>query len=188
MAFEERRFRDALGQFPTGVAIITTQVPGGARQGEKLGMTVSSFNSLSLDPPLVLFSIYRKAYSFAAWQQAKHFAVNILNEDQEELSNRFARAKGDKWAGLTTTTGTTGVPLLPYAVVTFECEAFGRHDGGDHEIFVGRVIALHESEARRGRSLVFFGGQYHRLRGHGAHTVPKDSNLQGWAADWEGLG
>ena len=183
MAFEERRFRDALGQFPTGVGIITALV-----DGEKLGMTVSSFNSLSLDPPLILFSIYRKALSFMAWRQAKHFAVNILNADQEELSNRFARTKGDKWSGVTTTTGMTGAPILPGAVITFECEAFGRHDGGDHEIFVGRVIALHESEAQCGRSLVFFDGQYRRLSEQGAHNVPKDSHLQGWTSDWEGLG
>jgi len=184
VAFDERRFRDALGQFPTGVAIITAQ----SADGEKLGMTVSSFNSLSLDPPLVLFSIYRKALSFAAWQQVTHFAVNILNEAQQDLSNRFARAKGDKWEGVETASGTAGVPLLPEAVVSFECESYGRHDGGDHEIFVGKVIALHESKAQRGQSLVFFGGQYRQLRAHGAHNVPKDSNLQGWASDWEGLG
>lgn len=184
MVIEERRFRDALGQFPTGVAIITAQGP----DGERLGMTVSSFNSLSLDPPLILFSIYRKALSFSAWQQAKHFAVNILNESQQELSNRFARAKGDKWADVETVPGKNGAPVLPESVVTFECEAYGRHDGGDHEIFVGRVVALHENKAQRGQSLVFFGGQYRQLRAHGAHNVPKDSNLQGWAADWEGLG
>jgi flavin reductase (DIM6/NTAB) family NADH-FMN oxidoreductase RutF len=183
VAFEKQRFRDALGQFPTGVAIVTALV-----DSEKLGMTVSSFNSLSLDPPLVLFSIYRKALSFSAWQQAKHFAVNVLNVEQEELSNRFARAKGDKWSGVETTPGKSGTPILPDAVVTFECEAFDRHDGGDHEIFVGRVIALHEAPARRGQSLVFFGGQYRSLREHSAHNVPKDSHLQGWVSDWEGLG
>ena len=184
MAFDERRFRDALGQFPTGVAIITARTPG----GERLGMTVSSFNSLSLDPPLVLFSIYRKALSFAAWQQVQYYGVNILNEDQQDLSNRFARAKGEKWVGVETVPGQTGVPILPDAVVTFECEAFGRHDGGDHEIFIGKVIALHENKKQHGHSLVFFGGQYRQLRAHGAHNVPKDSNLQGWSADWEGLG
>jgi flavin reductase (DIM6/NTAB) family NADH-FMN oxidoreductase RutF len=179
VTFDNRRFRDALSQFPTGVAIITALV-----DGEKLGMTVSSFNSLSLDPPLVLFSIYRKALSFSAWQQAKNFGVSILNVEQEELSNRFARSKGDKWSGVETTPGTAGTPILPDAVVTFECEAFDRYDGGDHEIFVGRVIALHEAPAHRGQSLVFFGGQYRSLREHGAHNVPKDSHLQGW----EGLG
>lgn len=184
MSFDNRHFRDALGQFPTGVAIITTQ----AAEGVRLGMTVSSFNSLSLDPPLVLFSIYRNALSFAAWQQSTHFAVNVLSTMQEELSNRFARAKGDKWAGIHTTVGQSGVPILPDVVVTFECEAFGRHDGGDHEIFVGRVIALHENAACHGHSLVFYGGQYRRLREHGAHNVPRDSNLQGWAAGWDGLG
>lgn len=184
MSMESRHFRDALGQFPTGVAIITTKTI----DGEKLGMTISSFNSLSLDPPLVLFSIYRKALSFAAWQQATHYAVNILNDAQEELSNSFARAKGDKWSGVSVATGKSGIPILPDSVVTFECEAYSRHDGGDHDIFVGRVIALHENKACHGHSLVFYGGQYRRLREHGAHNVPRDSNVQGWAAGWEGLG
>ena len=115
--------------------------------GERLGMTISSFNSLSLDPPLVLFSVHRQANSFAAWQKAKHYAVNVLNDEQKEISNRFARAKSEKWIGESPLAGKTGVPLLPHTLVTFECEAYGRHDGGDHEIFVGRVVELHENLA-----------------------------------------
>ena len=135
---DTRRFRDALGQFPTGVTIITTVTPG----GDRLGMTISSFNSLSLDPPLVLFSIWRKANSFAAWQQAGRYAINVLSENQEELSNKFAYPKGEKWIGQTVLTGKAGLPLLPNAVIAFECEAYSRHDGGEPEIFVGRVVAL----------------------------------------------
>ncbi|MEJ2374731.1 MAG: flavin reductase family protein [Pseudolabrys sp.] len=177
MTFDAQRLRNALGQFPTGVTIITT-VTGG---GERLGMTVSSFNSLSLDPPLILFSIHRRAHSFPAWQQVTRYAVNILSESQEELSNRFATSKGDKWAGLTTRSGKTGVPLMPNAVVIFECEPYGRYDGGDHEIFVGRVVELHENMAKRGQPLVFSGGRYRQLVAGAAHAPPSDAHiLYGW--------
>jgi flavin reductase (DIM6/NTAB) family NADH-FMN oxidoreductase RutF len=177
VTFDAQRLRNALGQFPTGVTIITTVTSG----DERLGMTVSSFNSLSLDPPLILFSIHRRAHSFPAWQQVTRYAVNILSESQEELSNRFATSKGDKWAGLTTRSGKTGVPLMPNAVVTFECEPYGRYDGGDHEIFVGRVVELHENMAKRGQPLVFSGGRYRQLVAGAAHAPPSDAHiLYGW--------
>jgi flavin reductase (DIM6/NTAB) family NADH-FMN oxidoreductase RutF len=177
VSLDSRRFRDALGQFPTGVTIVTTVTAA----GERLGMTISSFNSLSLDPPLVLFSIVKQAHSFAAWQQAERYAVNVLSENQEELSNRFARTKGEKWVGQTVLDGKTGVPLLPNAVIAFECEAYARHDGGDHEIFIGRVVEMHENRAKRGQPLVFCGGQYRRL-GAVEATAPADiiSFLHGW--------
>lgn len=174
---DTQRFRDALGQFPTGVTIVTSMTAG----GDRLGMTISSFNSLSLDPPLVLFSMSRAANSFVAWQQAKRYAINVLSEDQEELSNKFARAKAEKWIGQTILGGKSGVPLLPNAVIAFECEAYDRHDGGDHEIFVGRVVGLHENRAKRGHPLVFFGGQYRRL-GTVEADAPADivNFLHGW--------
>ena len=174
---DTRRFRDALGQFPTGVTIITTVT----RAGERLGMTISSFNSLSLEPPLVLFSIHRKANSFVAWQQAERYAINVLSENQEELSNKFASPKGEKWIGQTVLSGKTGVPLLPNAVIAFECEAYDRHDGGDHEIFVGHVVELHENQGKRGHPLVFFGGQYRRM-GPVEANPPADivNFLHGW--------
>jgi flavin reductase (DIM6/NTAB) family NADH-FMN oxidoreductase RutF len=174
---DDRRLRNAFGQFPTGVAIITTVTAG----GERLGMTISSFNTLSLDPPLILFSIHRRAQSFPAWQQVNAYAVNILHEAQEELSNRFATAKGDKWAGLTTRAGKTGAPLLPNAVVTLECEPYGRYDGGDHEIFVGCVVEVHENMAKRGQPLVFSGGRYRQLVAGSAHAPPNEAHiLYGW--------
>jgi flavin reductase (DIM6/NTAB) family NADH-FMN oxidoreductase RutF len=174
---DNRRFRDALGQFPTGVTIITTVTPS----GERLGMTISSFNSLSLDPPLVLFSIWREANSFASWRRAERYAINVLSENQEELSNKFARAKDEKWIGQTLLNGRTGLPLLPNAVIAFECEAYGRHDGGDHEIFVGRVVELHENQAKHGHPLVFFGGQYRRLSAVEANAPADIVNfLHGW--------
>jgi flavin reductase (DIM6/NTAB) family NADH-FMN oxidoreductase RutF len=177
VSFDQRRFRDALGAFPTGVAIIT----GLTAEGERVGMTVSSFNSVSLDPPLVLFSVGRRANSFAAWCAMPRYAVNILSQQQEELSNRFARSGPDKWAGVLCQDGATGLPVLPNALAVFECEAHARFDGGDHEIFVGRVVALRTSVHRQDLPLLFFGGRYRRLDTRFADELPRDISIfEGW--------
>jgi len=135
---DPRKFRNALGRFPTGVVVATART----QAGDLMGMTISSFNSVSLDPPLVLFSIHRKAQSFAAWQSITRYAVNVLNEEQEQVSNQFARPSGNKWEGLTILAGRNGAPMLPNAGVVFECESYARYDGGDHEILVGRIEAI----------------------------------------------
>src|SRR6185437_13871161 len=96
--------RNALGKFPTGVVVATAR----AASGELIGMTMSSFNSVSLDPPLILFSVHRQTQSFAAWQSISHYAVNVLNEEQEQVSNQFARPGGNKWEGLTILAGGNG--------------------------------------------------------------------------------
>src|SRR5437016_5192052 len=157
--FDTRRFRNALGRFPTGVVVVTAVAPDGTR----VGMTVSSFNSVSLDPPLVLFSVHRQALTFPVWRKIGAYAINILNEGQETLSNQFARAKGEKWDGVMPLTGVTGVPMVPNACAVFECRAHARHDGGDHEIFVGQVMEIHDHSVNRGRPLVFFEGRYRQL-------------------------
>src|SRR6266542_1868219 len=131
-------FRKALGHFPTGVAVVTTRAPDGLFQG----MTVSSFNSVSLEPPLVLFSVARTVLSFSSWRAASTWGVSVLGETQDGLSTRFARSGGSKWSGIELITGATGVPLIPGALAHFECERYALHDGGDHLIFVGRVLAL----------------------------------------------
>ncbi|CAL8977614.1 p-hydroxyphenylacetate 3-hydroxylase, reductase component [Rhodoplanes serenus] len=160
LPFDQTRFRRTLGRFPTGVAVVTGAGPDGA----PLGITVSSFNSVSLDPPLILFSIARRANSFAAWQAARHYAVNVLGEDQEWLSDRFARPAADKWEGVTVTAGQHGMPVLPGCLAVLECEAYARHDGGDHEIFVGRVLGLTVDRDGPPRPpLVFFAGRYRKL-------------------------
>jgi flavin reductase (DIM6/NTAB) family NADH-FMN oxidoreductase RutF len=177
LTFDQRRFRDALGAFPTGVAIIT----GLTEAGERLGMTVSSFNSVSLDPPLVLFSVARRAASFASWTTMPRYAVNILSQQQEQLSNRFARSGTDKWTDVLVQDGATGLPVLPNALAVFECEAHGRHDGGDHEIFVGRVMALRTSVHKQDLPLLFFGGRYRRLDTGFADPLPRDASIfEGW--------
>jgi flavin reductase (DIM6/NTAB) family NADH-FMN oxidoreductase RutF len=177
VTFDERRFRDALGAFPTGVAVVT----GLTETGERLGMTVSSFNSVSISPPLVLFSIARRAHSFAAWAQMRRYAINILSQDHEAISNRFARPLGDKWSDMLVLDGETGVPLLPNALAAFECEAHARYDGGDHEIFVGRVEALRTSPNKQYQPLIFFGGRYRRLDAGFRDLPPSDASIfEGW--------
>ncbi|KQZ01469.1 hypothetical protein ASD45_11875 [Pseudolabrys sp. Root1462] len=177
MSFDDRRFRDALGAFPTGVAVITAVTTA----GERLGMTVSSFNSVSLTPPLILFSVVRRAHSFAAWMQVTRYAVNILSQDQEKISNRFARPLADKWSGLVVIDGETGVPLLPNALASFECESHTHVEGGDHVIFLGRVTALRTTPLRQSQPLIFYGGRYRRLDTGFRDEPPRDAHIfEGW--------
>lgn len=157
MADDQRAFRTALAQFATGVAVVTAR---GAAD-EAIGMTMSSFNSVSLDPPLILFSVDRRAHSLPAMLEAKGFAVNILGRAQENLSNQFARALGDKWSTVEHTLGHAEAPLLKGAIAHFECEPYADHDGGDHVIFIGRVVRF--SSNTDDGPLVFCRGKYHSL-------------------------
>jgi len=151
-------FRRALGQFPTGVCVITARIPGGG----DLGMTVSSFNSLSLDPPLVLFSIDRRALGLDQWRAAPGYGINVLAEGQRELSDRFARAGANKWAGIAFERGHAGAPRLPGVAACFECRPERQHDGGDHVLFLARVVALRVFPERR--PLIFCKGNYNALK------------------------
>lgn len=157
--FDVRAFRHALGQFATGVAVITAE---GADQAA-IGITISSFNSVSVDPPFVLFSIDRRANSLQAMIEAKDYAVNILGRDQEHLSNKFARALEDKWAAVEHTIGHMAAPLITGALAHFECAPYAQYDGGDHVIFVGRVVRFHSHAADD--PLIFFRGTYRSLQG-----------------------
>lgn len=152
--FDPKAFRQALGQFATGVAIITAE----GDDSSAIGMTMSSFNSVSLDPPLVLFSVDRKAHSLDAMLQAKGYAVNILSRSQEKLSNQFAKALTNKWSDVEHTPGHAQAPLLHGALVHFECEPYAHYDGGDHVIFVGRVLRF--SMRTDLDPLIFFRGKY----------------------------
>ena len=159
-AFDSREFRSALGSFATGIAVITTR---GAK-GELAGLTVNSFASVSLDPPLVLWSLSLYSPSLAAFQNCSHYAINILSAEQEDLSKRFSRPSeampGGKFAGLDFELGGGGVPLLRDCCAWFECRNETRHAGGDHLIFVGLV----EQYRREDRPpLLFHGGQYRTL-------------------------
>jgi flavin reductase (DIM6/NTAB) family NADH-FMN oxidoreductase RutF len=126
MTFTPGEFRKALGVFPTGVAIVTARASDGPLQG----MTVSSFNSVSLEPPLVLFSVARTVLSFSAWQAANSWGISVLGETQDGLSTRFAQSGSGKWLGFEPIAGATGVPLIPGASAHFECERYGGRASG----------------------------------------------------------
>jgi flavin reductase (DIM6/NTAB) family NADH-FMN oxidoreductase RutF len=177
MAFTPDEFRKALGVFPTGVAVVTARAPDGLL----LGMTVSSFNSVSLQPPLVLFSVARAALNFSGWQAANVWGISVLGETQDGLSTRFAQFGGGKWSGFEPIAGSTGVPLIPGALAHFECERYALHDGGDHLIFVGRVLALGRPAGSASRPLVFFSGRYHQIdRAREGASETDERLLHGW--------
>jgi 3-hydroxy-9,10-secoandrosta-1,3,5(10)-triene-9,17-dione monooxygenase reductase component len=150
---DKRAFRNALGAFTTGVTVVTTR----DGTGRDVGLTVNSFNSVSLEPPLVLWSLARDSASLPAFVEAEHFAVHILAADQEPVSNRFAQRGADKFAGIELARGEGGVPLLPGCAARFRCRTAYRHEGGDHEIFVGEVLGF---EAFERAPLVFHKGGY----------------------------
>ena len=157
MSLDPRSFRQALGCFATGITVVTSV----GLDGEYLGFTANSFNSVSLDPPLVLFSLDRGAYSLKAFEAAGVFAINILREDQEAVSIAFARALSNKWEGVRTEIWQTGSPILVDALASFDCETTSMHDGGDHVIFVGRVLRLRAGVD--GRPLLYFRGAYRQI-------------------------
>ena len=149
---DQKALRWALGQFATAVCVMTCRV-----DGEALGMTMTSFNSLSLDPPLVLFSIDCRARSLPQWERAEGLAIHILSESQMALSNRFARP-GDKWQGLSYRDGLQGAPVLSGVAALFECTVDHKYDAGDHRLFICR-IRRHDMAVDR-RPLLFAGGRY----------------------------
>lgn len=154
---EARKFRDALGRFGTGVTIVT----GRDVDGAPVGMTASSFTSVSLDPPLVLFCPSRNAESFKGLASGRPFVINVLSEAQQALSNRFAKPGEDKWRDLEFDTWERGVPVLRDCLANLECETHAIYDGGDHAVVIGRVVRL--SQAASGRPLLYFGGRYAAL-------------------------
>ena len=152
-AFDPKAFRAALGSFTTGVTVITAR----ASDGSPVGLTANSFNSVSLDPPMVLWSLARSSRSLPVFSAASHWAVHVLAADQEALSNRFAKSGEDKFAGLDLETGAGGTPLLPGCAARFECRTSFQYEGGDHLIFVGEVTAFERSDHA---PLVFHAGRY----------------------------
>lgn len=139
--FDPKEFRRALGMFATGVTIVTTT----AADGTPVGITANSFNSVSLDPPMVLWSLANNARSLPAFSSSTHWNVHILSNEQEALSNRFARAGEDKFSGLEMDPQPSGAPLLPGCSARFQCKNAFKYDGGDHTIFVGEVVQYDSS-------------------------------------------
>ena len=171
--FDKDHFRGALGQFATGVTIITTRAPGPDGAPQLLGFTANSFNSVSLDPPLVLWSLSLAAGSLAVFRDNSHYAVNVLASDQIELSRLFgARSSsrpadeslaGDRFERVGWREGFRGAPILDGCCAWFECFNRSRYEEGDHVIFVGEVERC-DFSARE--PLVFQGGNYHMTQPH----------------------
>lgn len=154
-AFSQSEFRSALGMFATGVTIVTAR----AHNGVLVGLTANSFNSVSLSPPLVLWSLARSAGSLAAFSTGSHYAINILSADQQDLARQFAAKGKDRFTSVQFVPGTGGAPLIAGAVATFECFNRSRYEEGDHVIFVGEV---ERCRYREGVSpLLFHGGRFY---------------------------
>jgi flavin reductase (DIM6/NTAB) family NADH-FMN oxidoreductase RutF len=150
-AIDTRELRTALAGFPTGVTVVTAR----SNEGRFAGVTVNSFCSVSLDPPLLLWCLSRTAPSRSVFSKASHFAIHVLAADQDRLSRRFSRAAPDKFAGLALGEGLGGAPLLDGVVALFECRRGDWHDAGDHFIILGTVERYRYS---RRRPLVFHAG------------------------------
>ncbi len=157
---DSRQFRNALGNFATGVTVITAK----DLNGGYVGTTASSFNSVSLEPPMILWSIDKSARSLQAYREAEFFAVNVLAEDQLQLSNHFAGQMDDKFSAIDYEVSEHGNPLLAGSVASFDCRTAHIYEGGDHYIIVGEVVRF---EADHGKpALLFHRGVYAAVTDH----------------------
>jgi flavin reductase (DIM6/NTAB) family NADH-FMN oxidoreductase RutF len=157
--FPERQLRDVLGQFATGVTIITART----RDGAFVGFTANSFNSVSLDPPLVVWSLALRSRSLAIFQGTERYAVNVLAHDQIELARRFSRPHADRFDGVPFRLGLAAAPLIEGCVAWLECRHHALHPAGDHMLFIGQVdTCAHQAVP----PLVWHSGRYHLSRPH----------------------
>jgi flavin reductase (DIM6/NTAB) family NADH-FMN oxidoreductase RutF len=155
----ERQFRDVLGQFATGVTIITART----RHETFVGFTANSFNSVSLEPPLVVWSLALRSRSLAVFQGAERYVVNVLAHDQIELARRFSRPHADRFDGVPFHLGAAAAPRIEGCVAWLECRHHALHPAGDHMLFIGQVDACaHQNVA----PLVWHGGRFHLSRVH----------------------
>lgn len=156
MPVDDAQFKLAMSHFASGVTVVTTEQGGTA-----YGMTVAAFSSLSLHPPLVLVCIEKSVRTHEAIAAAGKFGVSILNAEQADVSNRFASRGEDKFSGIATHRGESGIPLIDGAITTLECTVREQLPGGDHSVFVGEVVAIETAE---GAPLVYFRSGYRELR------------------------
>lgn len=154
---DPRTLRDALGCFATGVTVVTCLGP----DGSPAGLTVNSFTSVSLDPPLILVCVAKRAASAEALVNAREFAINVLQTGQQPASIRFSRKEEDRFGATPWSSGESGAPILADSLGVFECKAFAAYDGGDHHILVGEVVKA--SFDRSLDPLLYFRGSYRRL-------------------------
>lgn len=156
MPIERNELRRVMGHFATGVTVITTL----AKDGKLHGLTANAVSSLSLDPPLLIICVDKKAESYSCFEDSKVFTVNILADDQEDLSRRFAVSGGEKFEGVAYRRGANGAPILQGALAHLECKLYAAYDGGDHTIYLGQID---EAETREGKPLLFFRGGYREI-------------------------
>ena len=157
--FESREFRQVMGSFATGVTVATTALPDGTRAG----VTVNSFCSVSLDPPLVLFCLDKRALSHPVFSKASGYAINVLTEQQEHVARAFAvPGQGpERWEHGHFSIGLSGVPIMADTLATIDCALHAQHESGDHVVLVGRVLAL---SRREGQPLLYWNSGYHHLQ------------------------
>jgi flavin reductase (DIM6/NTAB) family NADH-FMN oxidoreductase RutF len=156
MPIDKNQLRQVMGHFATGVTIITTF----NKDGQMHGLTANAFTSVSLEPPLLLISVDKKAESYPAFEESKVFTVNILADEQEALSRKFAVSGGNKFEGVAYRRGANGAAILDGTLAHIECTLYGAYEGGDHSLYLGEI---QEAEVREGKPLVFYRGGYRAI-------------------------
>ena len=165
---DQSAFRDALGTFVTGVTIVTTY----DGEGRPTGLTANSFNSVSLDPPMVLWSLSLGSRNLPVFRTAKAWAVHVLAADQQDLSNRFASRGSDKFEGLDCGSGPEGAPRIENCAARFGCTAKFEYEGGDHAIFLGEVVDFERTPAE---PLIYHSGRHGRVMPAGDRPSDADT-------------
>ncbi|HZY60189.1 MAG TPA: flavin reductase family protein [Candidatus Binataceae bacterium] len=156
MPIDKNELRRVMGHFATGVTVITTL----SKEGKMHGLTANAVSSLSLVPPLLIICVDKKAESYASFEESKVFTVNILADDQEDISRRFAVSGGEKFEGVAYRRGANGAPILHGVLAHLECKLYATFDGGDHTIYLGEI---EEAETREVKPLLFFRGGYRAM-------------------------
>jgi flavin reductase (DIM6/NTAB) family NADH-FMN oxidoreductase RutF len=156
MPIEKNQLRQVMGHFATGVTIITTF----NKDGQMHGLTANAFTSVSLEPPLLLISVDKKAESYPAFEESKVFTINILADEQESLSRKFAVSGGNKFEGVAYRKGGNGAAILDGTLAHIECTLYATYEGGDHTLYLGEI---QEAEVREGKPLVFYRGGYRAI-------------------------
>lgn len=159
--FDPKEFRDALGRFATGVTIVTAK----SAEGRLVGVTANSYNSVSIDPPLILWSLSKTAGSMDCFMETEAFTVHILGEDQGDLAMRFASRGDNKYDGLDFELDSAGTPLLSGCASRLQCKTVHRYEGGDHMIFVGKVTSFDQCDKA---PLIFHQGKFKQVEAHAA--------------------
>lgn len=156
MPIDKNELRRVMGHFATGVTVITTI----SRDGRPFGLTANAFTSVSLEPPLLLISVDKKCDSYACFEESRVFTVNILADEQEALSRKFAVSGGNKFEGVAYHMGANGVPILDGTMAYIECKLYAAYEGGDHTLYLGEV---EQTESREGKPLLFYRGGYRAI-------------------------